>query len=336
MQQSLVERWWAGREGKKNNWFRARMGSSMGRTNTLAAGIIVISASVFLGPWFLNELAEATGQHVRLAPPSVLPKMSTTWWEQMWRQGQLAQDPMIPGQYKPTFDFIQSVTGIDIEKPPLPPRSTDPHARAFVPLCGSSVVMKHLVETGYEVDAVDCSETALRSAVERNEVALDPDSFSRLHLIWSDIFAPSLWNGELSGKKYDFIFERQGITSLNRHQREDYAFLLKRVLKEDGIMFIEAVFRTGRVAGNKENGPPFSLSRSELQNLFPEQEGYLVKCGDAVDAAVTKLDRESRVLKRVPKSLYVTTYPCVVAKRKMFLEPSSVAKSSSLPRVAKQ
>jgi hypothetical protein len=179
--------------------------------------------------------------------------------------------------------------------------------------------MKHLVEEGYDVDGVDCSETALKCAVARNEVGLDRALYERLHLHWSDIFSPNLWKDQLKNRQYSFIFERQGFTSIDRLSREDYAFLLKRALKPDGILFCEAVFRTGRVSGNKDAGPPFALSRTELQRLFPESEGYLVKCSPTVDNAVAKLDRESRILKRVPKELYVTTYPCVIGRREVFL-----------------
>jgi hypothetical protein len=316
LQESLMEKWM---KQPKREFFKARTSNSSDRTGLLAGCIVIGSAAVFLGPWLINELGESTGQQVRLAPPSVLPQMSPIWWDQMWRRGSITQDLILEGQFQPNFDFVKSVTGIAVGEPQLPRRPSEPHARALVPLCGGSMVMKHLVEQGYEVDAVDSSETALRVACERNETGLDRDLYHRLHLHWSDIFAPQLWNSTLKGRRYNFIYERQGITSIDRSLREDYAFLLKRALHPDGIIFVEAVFRTGRVAGNKDNGPPFSLSRSDLKALFPESEGYLVKCGDAVDNAVTKLDRESRILRRVPKELYVTTYPCAVAKKEMFL-----------------
>lgn len=298
---------------------KARSASTQTKSGLIGGCIVVGAAVIFLGPWYLNELSEATGQQVRLAPPSVLPKVSPLWWDQMWRRQALNPDAEIEGQFQPVFDYVASVTGVNVARPPLPRRESDPHHQAFVPLCGASLMMKTLVVEGYEVDAVDCSETALRCAVERNENGLDPAQFDRLHLIWSDIFAPKLWGTTLKHKKYHFIYERQGITSVERDLREDYAFLLKRALRPDGIMYVEGVFRTGRVAGNKTNGPPFSLSRVDLQMLFPESEGYLVKCSNSVDNAVAKLDRASRILQKVPKELYITTYPCVVAKKEMFM-----------------
>ncbi|KAH8607252.1 putative Thiopurine S methyltransferase (TPMT) [Trypanosoma vivax] len=103
------------------------------------------------------------------------------------------------------------------------------------------------------------------------------------------------------------------MTSLNRDQRDDYVALLKRALADDGVIYVEGIFRTGRVSGNKVQGPPFSLSRRELRQLFPQEEGYLVQCEERNDA-MTKLSREDRVLQRVPRELYVTPFHCAVFK----------------------
>jgi hypothetical protein len=183
--------------------------------------------------------------------------------------------------------------------------------RMLVPLCGDSPILRTAALQGFEVDGVDSSQTALRSAVERSEEGLPVERFQQIHLHWKNFFAPELWEGPLKGKKYDIIYERQGMTSLNREQRPDYVYLLKRALKEDGLIYVEGIFRTGRVKGNKLQGPPYSLSRKELEHLFPLEEGYYVRCEEKTDA-MQQLSRENRILKRVPRELYVTPFSCVV------------------------
>lgn len=171
---------------------------------------------------------------------------------------------------------------------------------------------------------------------------------------------------------FDLIYERQGITSIPYAQRENYAYLLQRALKPDGILYVEGIFRTGRVANNKSSGPPFGLSRKELRRLFgvppttsdatsldPSSSssssdvgrdhregegntmsaastgmkkgtgkktkidqgtkgdlfsGFQVDCEERNDA-LTMLSREDRVLRRVPKELYVTPFHCVIYRK---------------------
>ncbi|CAJ1006011.1 putative Thiopurine S-methyltransferase (TPMT) [Leishmania naiffi] len=181
----------------------------------------------------------------------------------------------------------------------------------LVPLCGDSPIIRTAALQGFEVDGVDSSQTAIQSAASRTEEGLPRVLYSKIHLHWKNFFSPELWEGPLKEKKYDVIYERQGMTSLNREQRPDYAYLLKRAMKDDGLIYVEGIFRTGRVKGNKLMGPPYSLSKRELEQLFPLSEGYYVRCEEKTDA-MQQLSRENRILKRVPKELYVTPFSCVV------------------------
>ncbi|GET86222.1 hypothetical protein, conserved [Leishmania tarentolae] len=183
--------------------------------------------------------------------------------------------------------------------------------KMLVPLCGDSPIIRTAALQGFEVDAVDSSQTAIQTAVSRTEEGLPREFYPRIHLHWKNFFSPELWEGPLKGKRYDIIYERQGMTSLNREQRPDYVYLLKRAMKDDGLIYVEGIFRTGRVKGNKLIGPPYSLSKRELQQLFPLSEGYYVRCEEKTDA-MQQLSRENRILKRVPKELYVTPFSCVV------------------------
>ncbi|KAH9584171.1 TPMT family [Trypanosoma melophagium] len=291
----------------------------------VGVGAILLGTAVFLGPWLIDEYREMLGYKYVPLPPSAMPHMSTSWWENEWLKGNplWRAGESTEGFYRGPFDFVRSVTGRDMydanafkqhgQKEGLKQKNKANKERphALVPLCGDSPIVRELAVRGFEVDAVDASETAMRACVVRTERGLDYDAFRRIHLHWRDIFAPELWQGPLNGVKFDLIYERQGFTSLNHDQREDYAYLLRQALADDGVIYVEGIFRTGRVRGNTMRGPPYALSRRELQRLFPARDGYIVRCEETNDA-MAMLSRENRVLQRVPRELYVTPFHCAV------------------------
>ncbi|KAG8342177.1 hypothetical protein TRVL_06991 [Trypanosoma vivax] len=315
--QILVNRFRMNRRERGWKWFPRAISASRLHGWAAVAGIL-IGAAVFIGPWFVDEYREFLGYKFVPEPPTSMPRTSVVWWENEWRKG----NPLWrAGEsdadfYRGPFEFVLEVTGRkmhDAAAFKLPHQSGGKAPRALVPLCGDSPIIAELARRGFEVDAVDASETAMRTCTLRTERLLHRDAYSRVHLHWRDFFAPELWQDSLAGVKFDLIYERQGMTSLNRDQRDDYVALLKRALADDGVIYVEGIFRTGRVSGNKVQGPPFSLSRRELRQLFPQEEGYLVQCEERNDA-MTKLSREDRVLQRVPRELYVTPFHCAVFK----------------------
>lgn len=324
----------------------------------VVAGGILLGAGIVLGPWLIHEYKEFLGLHWTPLDPSHMPALSCEWWESewrkmnpVWRRGE-SED----GFYEAPFHFIEEQTGRDVHSAETF-RATHPSAtsssssssatappRVLIPLCGDTPLLRHMAMMGYQVDGIDSSQTAMRAAVERTERGLPRELFSRVRLHWADFFSPELWEtgGPLhrpqqeEAKKakgsaknipphptYDIIYERQGLTAIPLSQRPDYAHLLQRALKPDGVLYVEGIFRTGRVANNKQAGPPFGLSRRELKSLFPEStetissatgrpsKGFHVVCEEKNDA-LAQLSREDRVLRRVPKELYVTPFHCVV------------------------
>lgn len=287
-------------------------------------------------------------------------------WRKMnpyWRRGESHR-----GFHEGPFSFIEAQTGRDLHsaesflasapdsRSPSRKNREDTHApapRVLIPLCGDSPMLQLMAKAGYEVDGIDGSQTAVRAAVERTERGLSSELFSRVRLHWSDFFSPHLWNStgpladppsssssssssrkktsavEPMGPTFDIIYERQGLTSIPHYQRKDYAHLLSRVLAVDGVLYVEGIYRTGRVKGNKQSGPPFGLSWKELRELFPaasegSRKGFHVVCEEKSDA-MASLSREDRVLRRVPKSLYVTPFHCVVFRQEAVNEERRAA-----------
>lgn len=320
----------------------------------LAGAGVIFSAAFFLGPWMWDEMQELLGNKFVPLEPSQMPITSPQWWENEWRKMNPTwrAGESMPDFFVKPYRFVKTQTGRDLSsaadfRRTAPPSTASDNRSSFsiggwryriarlfqsspgrsaetlsgdpplalIPLCGDSPIIRTMALQGFEVDAVDASQTAMQSAVERTELGLPPSLYTHVHLHWTNFFSPELWEGPLKARQYDVIYERQGMTSLNREQRPDYAYLLKQALKPDGVLYVEGIFRTGRVRGNKVSGPPYSLSRKELEYLFPSSEGYFVRCEEKTDAMM-QLSRENRILKRVPRELYVTPFDCVVFKER--------------------
>lgn len=306
---------------RKGNW---KMVTTSRLQVWIIIGTFIVGSGIVLGPYLFEETMELLGHNYILQAPATLHHTSPQWWENewrkmniWWRRGECREE-----FHKESYQLIEDATGKKMQNPAsffagakkMMKGSGEALPKALVPLSGDSPIVRLLAEQGYEVDAVDCSETAIRTCVEKTELGLARSLFSRIHLHHENFFSPKLWALDHFGDKgqFDFIYDRMALSCVNREERADYTYLLKKALKPDGVLYVEGVFRTGRVKGNKVRGPPFGLSHAELVDMFPERDGYFVECRDKQDAAIALLDRESKVLRKVPKELYVTPFPCVV------------------------
>jgi hypothetical protein len=212
----------------------------------------------------------------------------------------------------------------DQEKPPDVPRedrravskfeNDSSRARALVPMCGDSPIVRELAQMGYNVDGVDAVELAIGTNAQKTEIVWggwNEEPMHRIHLHYSDIFEPSLWR-MLPRKGYDLIWDRQGLSAIDPEARDDYAFVLKRAVKPNGLIYTEGCYRTKRVSKNRSNGPPFHFGHKELTNLFPLNEGYMVKCNELKEVQREDLRPEDRVLGQIPKEQQVRFFPCVI------------------------
>ena len=196
--------------------------------------------------------------------------------------------------------------------------SQDPSKpQALVPLCGDSMIMYHLANHGFQVHGIDISDVAFRNFVERAE-QWDPDGRVtgnyNVMLLWHDVFSGALWQ-RWPHHSFDLIYDRQGISAFPPGDlREDYSFLLKRALKPGGVMYVEGIDRTPRVKGNTTIGPPFALHEDDIRSLFPERDGWMVKCREVPPITEADLTAEAKVTRRIPKELYAREFPCAVWK----------------------
>lgn len=205
------------------------------------------------------------------------------------------------------------------------------HLRALVPLAGDSMISYHLANRGFVVDAVDCSSIAF----DNYEVKVrqsDPHDIlaRRINVFWGDFYSSAVWEtlkenidkqvirkSEIEGSpyQYDFIYDREGLSATAPHKRDDYAFLIKKAMKDHGgVMYVEGIDRTDRVKSNKTYGPPFELHEPDLKKLFPAEDGYWVTCDVLEPISLKHMPPESLVTRRIPKDLYARPFHCVVVK----------------------
>ena len=303
------------REPPKNPRFRFTdsAGSPLFVSCTMFVGAVFVT-SIVIGPWFVSSVKEMLGFNL-VQEVGMMPLVTKEWWVNQWRKGMTPwrSGETVPDFWVPNFEFAEKETGLPLREGS---HSGDKKPkRALVPLCGSTPMVKHLAKMGYEVDAIDCADVAIRMLIEGLESVVTWEEVRRIHLHLGDFFDGAVWSPDkkkLLRNGYDLIYDRQALSAINPADREDYSFLLRSALKKDGgVIVVEGVSRSKRLKNNMQKGPPFNLELRHLEKLFPEKDGFAVKCLEVQDRA-SVITKEERVLGRVAASKRVTTYPCCI------------------------
>ncbi len=127
-------------------------------------------------------------------------------------------------------------------------------SRVLVPLCGATLDLRWLASRGHEVVGVDLAEDA--EATCRAQGPL-PDN---LTFVQADLF-------DFQDKPFDAIWDRAALIALPAERRADYVAHLLTLLKPRGPWLLNTYVTRPVV-----EGPPFSVSSDEVQQLF-ENEG---------------------------------------------------------------
>lgn len=136
----------------------------------------------------------------------------------------------------------------------------------FVPLCGASIDMLWLREQGLHVIGVELSEKAILKFLHEHNLKYEKDfvgEFTKytsdsLELYCGDIFQFTQWN------HIDCIYDRASLIALPIELRKSYATLLKTHLANADYFLITIDF------DNAELGPPFSVDKTMVEDLFQE------------------------------------------------------------------
>lgn len=198
--------------------------------------------------------------------------MEPEFWHERWRENQI-------GFHQPQVHWL-------LERY-LPKLELHKGAEVFVPLCGKSLDLLRLRDTGAAVLGVELSAIAVRAFFRehglRAEEQADGDFLTvaapGIRLLAGDFFA--LTPQHLAG--VTAVYDRAALIALPPAQRRRYAHHMASLLAPS----TQVLLITHDYAQARMSGPPFSVPEDEVRSLF---EGHF---------SVTLLERQE-VLERYP------------------------------------
>ena len=223
--------------------------------------------------------------------------MQQDFWLERWQKGETG---FHQEQLNPYLAYFYGEKGIPIEK-----RQS---LKVFVPLCGKSVDMLWLAKNGYQVLGIECSEIAVKAFFETQNleyqliegklfslyVSAAKKNQARIEILQGDFF--DLVAGDLEG--ITDIYDRASMIALPEEMRLDY-FKKMLGLQTEGM---RTLLITLTYPQEEMNGPPFSVTENELNDLYGEQFRIDKLLGKDI------LADEPRFQQRGLSSLYETTY----------------------------
>ena len=184
--------------------------------------------------------------------------MEAEFWHERWEKGEI-------GFHQHEFNrHMQEFVG-RLEVPS--------GARVLVPLCGKSLDMLWLAGRGLRVTGIEISERATRDFFQENGIAFDvrkrPEAVvyagCEIEIFCADIF--TLTKRVLPS--FDAIYDRASLVALPPEMRADYANHLAE-LADTGV---RSLLVTLDYPQEEMRGPPFSVTRGEVERLFGSRFG---------------------------------------------------------------
>src|ERR687892_380916 len=141
--------------------------------------------------------------------------------------------------------------------------------RMIVLGAGRGYDAREFARHGFQVTAVDFSSQAVQ---EMHRLA-SPDA--PVEILQHDIFTlPDRLNNS-----FDYVLEYTCFCAIDPNRRAEYADLVTRLLKPDGI-YIDLAFPLD----GREGGPPFAVSAAEILDLFQARGFKLISREKPVDS----------------------------------------------------
>ena len=186
--------------------------------------------------------------------------MEISFWKERWDKGEIG---FHQEHINPYLGYFYGEKGPAIES-----RS---QLRVFVPLCGKSRDLWWLMNNGYATVGVECSELAVEDFFREQQIEYKRSELGshahyaadNLEILMGDFFAISR---KEVGKITD-IFDRASLVALPEAMRRDYVEKITE-LQDPGTrtLLITLTYPQGDM-----NGPPFSITEEEVEDLYGEQ-----------------------------------------------------------------
>src|SRR6185436_14060855 len=120
---------------------------------------------------------------------------------------------------------------------------------------------REFARSGFQVTAVDFAS----QAVQEMQRLADPDA--PVEILQNDIFALP----ETLDQSFDYVLEYTCFCAIDPKRRAEYADVVTRLLKLNGI-YIDLAFPLD----GRKGGPPFAVTEAEIMDLFQERGFKLV------------------------------------------------------------
>ncbi len=165
-------------------------------------------------------------------------------------------------------DYERKTDGWDLGGPtPIFKRLALRASRQLIP--GRMIVLgagrghdaREFARNGFQVSAVDFASQAVQ---EMHRLA-DPEA--PVEILQHDIFALP----ETLDQSFDYVLEYTCFCAIDPKRRAEYADLVTRLLKPDGL-YIDLAFPLD----GRKGGPPFAVTESEIMKLFQERGFKLI------------------------------------------------------------
>ena len=181
--------------------------------------------------------------------------MDPAFWHERWKNQDI-------GFHQPDFH-----TQLQKHWPRLDLRPSSP---VFVPLCGKSLDMVWLAQQGHRVIGAELSQLAIDDFFA--ERGLSPTTRTAGSFTVKSAGAYELWCGDIFDLPPEAVadvagvYDRAALIALPRPLRERYAAKLKALLPAQApILLITLEYEQAQMSG-----PPFSVSRREVHELFAD------------------------------------------------------------------
>jgi len=223
--------------------------------------------------------------------------MHVDFWIERWQKGETGFHQDILNPY---LGYFYGENG--------PVQAARQSLKVFVPLCGKSLDMLWLAQNGYQVLGIECSEIAIKDFFQEHKleyrvepgqpftryVSEEKTGQSRIEILHGDFF--DLAPVDLEG--ITDIYDRASMIALPETMRLDY-FKKMLELQAEGM---RTLLITLTYPQQEMDGPPFSVTENELNELYGEEFKIDKLLGKDI------LVDEPRFQQRGLSALYETAY----------------------------
>lgn len=176
-----------------------------------------------------------------------------------------------------------------------------PNTRIFVPLCGKSIDLIWLANQGHQVIGCELSHLAAEAFFAENKLSVERMLIGDVELWQSEkisIFCGDIFNltADVLGE-VDAVYDRASLIALPPTMRQEYAAKLTELAQSAPKLLITLEYDQ-----SKMEGPPFSVSESEVKALYEAK--YQVKRLSAQDVLVDNKDFRDKGLDYMNECIY--------------------------------